>query len=510
VSQPQHPHASQQTTQQAVPQQRVIAGRYAVLEEIGRGGMGIVWLAEDRTIGRRVAIKELHLPAGVPDDERKVLEERVLREARTAGRLNDPGVVTVYDVVQEAGNTYIVMELIQAPTLSAIVGRQGPLPQEAVARLAEQLLSALEAAHAAGVVHRDVKPSNIMVAPNGRVKLTDFGIAQSTDDPRLTTSGILVGSPSYIAPERLRGAEADAGSDLWALAAALFYAVEGHSPYERSSTAATMHAILNEVPYLTRCQGPLASVIMGLLNGVPQARLTAPQVRGLLAQATNTPPTGTQQTVLGVSGYGGGTAMYPGPGATQLATGPQPGVVPSRARRRLVLVLVVVLVLAAAAGGWFIGRALLAEEQPADAAKGATMTYGKDGQIPQFEQNDGACPTARLAQGHSYPSSITSACDGPHEFEVVTNEFFDNEDLSYPDSTLRTFAESTCSLIFSSDLVATRDKAQSLTYVTLMPTKQSWEDAANDDSEDGGRRTIFCLVTSRQDQQLESQQLRSE
>ena len=509
MTQPEHPHASQQTTQQALPQQRVIAGRYAVLEEIGRGGMGIVWLAEDRTIGRRVAIKELHLPAGVPDDERRILEERVLREARTAGRLNDPGVVTVYDVVQEAGNTYIVMELIQAPTLSAIVARQGPLPQDAVARLAEQLLSALEAAHAAGVIHRDVKPSNIMVLPNGRVKLTDFGIAQSTDDPRLTTSGVLVGSPSYIAPERLRGAEADAGSDLWALAAVLFYAVEGHSPFERTSTAATMHAILSEVPYLTRCQGPLASVIMGLLNGVPQARLSATQVRGLLAQATNTPPTGTAN-LLGAAGYNGGTAMYPTPGATQLTTGPQPGVVPSRGRRRLVLVLVVALVLAAAAGGWFLGRALLAAEQPADAAKGPTMTYGKGGQIPEFAQSDGSCPTARLEQGHSYPSSITSACDGPHEFEVVTSDFFGSDELAYPESTLRTFAESTCSLVFSSDLVATRDKAQSLTYVTLMPTKQSWDDAVNDDNEDGGNRTIFCLVTSRQDQQLESQQLRSE
>jgi eukaryotic-like serine/threonine-protein kinase len=500
VTQPEH----QQTTQQALPNTRVIAGRYAVLEEIGRGGMGIVWLAEDRTIGRRVAIKELHLPAGVPDDERKVLEERVLREARTAGRLNDPAVVTVYDVVQEAGNTYIVMELIQAPTLSAIVNRQGPLPQEAVARLAEQLLSALEAAHAAGIVHRDVKPSNIMVLANGRVKLTDFGIAQSTDDPRLTVSGILVGSPSYIAPERLRGQEADAGSDLWALAASLFYAVEGRSPFERSSTAATMHAILNEVPFLTRCQGPLASAIMGLLNGVPQARLSATQVRGLLAQATNTPPTGTS-----VLGYNGGTAMYPTPGVTQVATGPQRGVAPSRGRRRLVLVLMVVLVLAAAAGGWFLGRALMAAEQPVDAAKGATMTYGKGGQIPEFEQSNLACPTARLEQGHSYPSSITSACDGPHEFEVVTSDYFSSDDLGYPADTLRTFAESSCSLIFSSELVATRDKAQSLTYVTLMPTKQSWEDDVRSNGSEGDR-TIYCLITSRHDQQLESQQLRAQ
>jgi serine/threonine protein kinase len=155
--------------------QRVIASRYVLLREIGRGGMGIVWLSEDRTIGRQVAIKELHLPDGVAPAEREVFEERVLREARAAGRLNDPGVVTVYDVVRDQGTTFIVMELIEATTLTDLVQQRGPLPQDAVARLAEQLLSALRTAHAAGVVHRDVKPSNIMVLPGGRVKLTDFG-----------------------------------------------------------------------------------------------------------------------------------------------------------------------------------------------------------------------------------------------------------------------------------------------------------------------------------------------
>ncbi len=486
----------------------MIAGRYVVLEEIGRGGMGIVWLAEDRTIGRRVAIKELHLPAGVPDDERKVLEERVLREARAAGRLNDPGVVTVYDVLQEAGNTYIVMELIQAPTLSGIVTRQGPLPQDAVARLADQLLSALESAHAAGVIHRDVKPSNIMVLANGRVKLTDFGIAQSTDDPRLTTSGILVGSPSYIAPERIRGGEADAASDLWALAAVLFYAVEGHSPFERSSTAATMHAILSEVPYLTRCQGPLASVIMGLLNTVPAARLSAAQVRGLLAQ-TQTPPTGTP-TGLVTAGYNGGTTMFTGPNTTQVGTGAhRPG--PPRGRRWLVLAMVVLLVAGAAAGGWFLGRALLAAEQPADAARGATMSYGKGGDIPVFALGYGACPTARLVAGRSYPSDSNSACEDAHEFEVIAWEpFGSNAELSYPASRLRTFAEAFCAAMFESDAVAPADKEQTLSYVTLYPTKKTWDDARNDDSNDGGSQSLYCLITNRQDRQLEKQQLSHE
>ncbi|HWM03438.1 MAG TPA: serine/threonine-protein kinase [Actinophytocola sp.] len=495
MTQQHHPESAPQAAQQ-----RVIAGRYVILDEIGRGGMGIVWLADDRTIGRRVAIKELHLPAGVPPDERAVLEERVLREARTAGRLNDPAVVTVYDVVQETGNTYIVMELIQAPTLSAIVTQRGSLPQEAVARLAEQLLSALEAAHAAGVVHRDVKPSNIMVSPNGRVKLTDFGIAQSTDDPRLTTSGILVGSPSYIAPERIRGGEADAGSDLWALAAVLFYAVEGHSPFERASTAATMHAILNEIPYLTRSQGPLASVIMGLLNSVPQARLTAPQVRGLLAQATQTPPTGTRTMVHG------GTAMYPAPNATQLVPAGPAG----RRRRAPVLVLVALLVAGAFVGGWFGGRAMLPEE-PVDATKGATMTYGSGGQLKSFQLSNNSCSASVLREGRSYPSSSAS-CDEPHEFEVMeaVDPFSSEPELEYLKEPLTTYAEATCALVFASHRVPAEDKNDTLTYVTLVPTETSWDDAVDQNNEDGGDRGIYCLLTGRNDRQLEQQQISTE
>ncbi|RZS34746.1 protein kinase-like protein [Herbihabitans rhizosphaerae] len=262
---------------------RVIADRYEIVSELGRGGMGIVWLAEDRTIGRRVAIKELHVPPGVPPAERGVFEERVLREARTAGRLNDPAVVTVYDVLRTDGGMFIVMELVEAPTLDDEIKVEGPLPPSQVAAIGEQVLSALEAAHAAGVVHRDVKPSNVMLPSSHRAKLTDFGIAQAHDDPRITTSGILVGSPTYIAPERLHGEDAGPASDLWALGAVLYFAVEGRSPFERTSTAATMNAILNDTPVLTRAHGPLAEAIMGLLERDPRSRPTPDRVRALLS-----------------------------------------------------------------------------------------------------------------------------------------------------------------------------------------------------------------------------------
>ena len=477
-----------------VTQQRVIAGRYVVLEEIGRGGMGVVWLAEDRTIGRRVAIKELHLPAGVPPDERKVLEERVLREARTAGRLNDPGVVTVYDVVQESGATYIVMELIQAPTLAAIVANQGPLSPVAAARIAEQLLSALEAAHAAGVVHRDVKPSNIMVAPNGRVKLTDFGIAQSVDDPRLTSSGVLIGSPTYLAPELIHGAQADAGSDLWALAASLFFAVEGHSAFERSSTAATMHAIINEVPYLTRCRGPLASAIMGLLNPTPQARLSAQQVRGLLAQTVQGHPTG-EQTVITAGQVHGGTAMYPAPGATQVA--------PRAAGRRRgpwpVVALVALLVAGAFAGGWFGGRAGLVDPPAVDPAKGETFTYGDGGQIPAFTFSTHNCGGSPIEAGREYTSSVN--CDETHDFEVAYGlDLYGSDAIDYPGvANLTAYGEKLCALVFTNNTFVPEGRRGALQYVTLVPSERSWTAAEDYD------RATYCLLRNRNQDQLSEQ-----
>jgi eukaryotic-like serine/threonine-protein kinase len=480
-----------------VTQQRVIAGRYVVLEEIGRGGMGIVWLAEDRTIGRRVAIKELHLPAGVPAEERRVLEERVLREARTAGRLNDPGVVTVYDVVQEHGTTYIVMELIQAPTLTDIVSRHGPLQPDQVARLADQLLSALEAAHQAGVVHRDVKPSNIMVLANGRVKLTDFGIAQSTDDPRLTTSGILIGSPTYLAPEVIRGEQAGPGSDLWALAASLFYAVEGYAAFERSSTAATMHAIVSEVPYLTRCHGPLASAIMGLLNATPSARLSPQQVRGLLAQAAH--PTGEQTVAHPPPGT---AAMYRPPGATQLATGPR---APRRRRNPWpVVAAVAVLVVGAFAGGWFGGRSGMVE-QVVDPAKGPTYTYG-GGDVPTFDLTEGSCSSASLQSGNSYVD--TTDCADAHAFEVLNSldAFNSADEVPYPDvAWMKSIAESWCGLIFNTDEVVPAGERDRLTRTALVPAQESWEASTSATSGVQRDRRLYCVIADRDGKQLQDQ-----
>ncbi|WP_235926440.1 serine/threonine-protein kinase [Actinokineospora pegani] len=467
------------------PGQRVVAGRYVVQSELGRGGMGVVWLAEDRMIGRQVAIKELHLPDGVPHAERKVFEERVLREARTAGRLNDPAVVTVYDVVQEAGATYIVMELIQAPTLSDVVKERGPLPQDQVAVLAEQLLSALEAAHQAGIVHRDVKPSNIMLARNGRVKLTDFGIAQSLDDPRLTSSGMLIGSPTYMAPERIRGEEAQGSSDLWALGAVLFFAVEGYSPFERTTTAATMHAILAEVPYLTRAQGALASIITGLMNGTPQGRLTGPQVRSLLGHVRNGPPSGP---VAAHSGPVPTQTHYippTPPNATHLVAAGQGG----RVRTKTALVIAGVLAVVGLVAGIFLREAFIPSADAENVVQ--TYSYGPGGDLTEFELREGYCSNNPLQMNAGYSSS-GSDCDKPHKIEVFGSfsPLSTSYDLTYNGDRVKGAAEGFCTWLFNTERVdPTKHADGKLAFAVVYPSQAVWED---DDI--SNRYETFCVV----------------
>ncbi len=290
-------------------------GRYRLIRELGRGGMGAVWLGQDTMLGREVAVKELAVPGGVPPEERDVYQERVIREARLASRLADPAVVTVYDLIKDNGQTYIVMELIDAPTLTDLVARTGPLNGGKVASLARQLLSALEAAHEAGIVHRDVKPGNVMVPAKGTAKLTDFGIAQSLDDPRLTATGALIGSPAYMSPERFSGHEASPAWDLWALGATLFYASEGYGPFERDTTSATMLAVMTERPQPAKATGQLAALIVALLEPDPDRRIGAEHARRLIEDL----PEATRHVDPGHRP--GSTKIDPGPSATKVDAG---------------------------------------------------------------------------------------------------------------------------------------------------------------------------------------------
>src|SRR5918994_3936556 len=211
---------------------RIVADRYIPQEQLGRGGMGTVWRAHDELLQRTVALKEIELPATLSEAERDSLKARVLREARTAARLSHPNAVTTFDVIDEEGRSYIVMELVDAEPLSQRISRDGVLSPSEAARIGVGVLDALEAAHAVGIIHRDVKPSNVMVSRD-TVKLADFGIATIKGDPKITQTGIILGSPSYMAPEQARSEPAVPATDLWGLGVTLYTAVEGTGPFER-------------------------------------------------------------------------------------------------------------------------------------------------------------------------------------------------------------------------------------------------------------------------------------
>jgi serine/threonine protein kinase len=301
---------------------RLVAGRYALKAPLGRGGMGVVWRAQDAVLGREVAVKEVVFPPTMADEERRPAQARVMREARAAARLNHPGAVTLYDVVQDHGGTFIVMELISAPTLADLVRADGPLPVERVAEIAAQLASALEAAHQAGIVHRDVKPGNVMVSGGGTAKLADFGIASLQGDPQLTSTGLVIGSPAYMAPEQARGEESGPPADFWALGATMFYAVEGEPPFDRGTSIATLAAVVNEPPRPPRRAGPLTPLITALLTKDPAARPTGPELRAELGRLVGQNRPASPTEVLPVHGPGrtiplAGPAPDPAPDAEE-------------------------------------------------------------------------------------------------------------------------------------------------------------------------------------------------
>jgi hypothetical protein len=269
---------------------RLVADRYALKAPLGRGGMGVVWRAQDAVLGREVAVKEVVFPPTMPDEERRRAQARVMREARAAARLNHPSAVTLYDVVQDHGGTFIVMELVDAPTLADLVRDHGPLPVRRVAEIAAQVAGALEAAHLAGIVHRDVKPGNVMVPARGPAKLADFGIASLQGDPQLTSTGLVIGSPAYMAPEQARGEESGPPVDFWALGATMFYAVEGEPPFDRGTSIATLAAVVNDAPRAPHRAGPLTRLITALLTKDPTARPSGPELRAELARQAAVPP----------------------------------------------------------------------------------------------------------------------------------------------------------------------------------------------------------------------------
>ncbi|MGI8900283.1 MAG: protein kinase domain-containing protein [Nocardioides sp.] len=302
----------------------MIAGRYTLDREIGRGGMGAVWLGRDEVLGRDVALKRLGgLPsAGTPDFE------RAEREAKLAARLNHPHVVAVFDLVDDDGEQWLVMEHVEGLNLSALVKRDGPLTVDQASIVIRQAAEALTEAHAAGIVHRDVKPSNILLTPTGQVKLTDFGIARAEADASLTQTGLVTGSPAYLAPEVATGRMATDASDVWALGATLYHALEGSPPYDAGDNVlGAMYKIVNEEPPRPTHAGWLAPLMLATMAKDPADRWTMLQVRQFLTQGPQGGPPGPVPTdpTMAMSATPTVPATVPAPGAPAAETsGPAP------------------------------------------------------------------------------------------------------------------------------------------------------------------------------------------
>ncbi len=259
----------------------MIAGRYALLDEIGRGGMGIVWRGEDEVLGRTVALKKVGMsPGGASPDL-----QRAEREARLAARLNHPHVVAVFDLATDGDEQWLVMEYVESRNLAELLRDHGPLGPDQAAALLAQAADALAAAHGAGIVHRDVKPSNILVTPTGQVKLTDFGIARANADATLTKTGLVSGSPAYLAPEVAAGAPATTASDVWAIGATLFHALEGRPPYETGGNVmGTLYQIVHEDPPRSTRAGWLAPLLEATMTKAPEDRWAMREVLATLGK----------------------------------------------------------------------------------------------------------------------------------------------------------------------------------------------------------------------------------
>jgi eukaryotic-like serine/threonine-protein kinase len=263
--------------------ERVVAGRYRLRRRLGQGSMGTVWEAFDEFLGRPVAVKEVLLPPGMSDAQTAELRERTLREARAIAVLSHPNVITLHDVAREDGEPFVVTEYMPAHSLATLIDLLGPLPEEKAAAVADAVAAGLSAAHQAGITHRDVKPGNVLIGVDGRVKLTDFGIARNVAERTLTSTGIMLGSPAYIAPEVAAGGVVTPAADLWGLGATLFAVIEGRPPYDvNGAVLATVNQVVNgEVPRPS-VDGPIGEVVAGLMVKEPGERISLREVRNRL------------------------------------------------------------------------------------------------------------------------------------------------------------------------------------------------------------------------------------
>jgi serine/threonine protein kinase len=382
---------------------RLIAGRYRLTEQIGRGGMGTVWLAADEMLNRRVALKRLHEDSRFADDELPLMYERTRREAQSAARIAHPNVVVVHDVVEDDGLPCIVMEYVPSTTLGALLKSGGTVSPEEAARIGRGMVGALRAAHEAGVLHRDVKPGNVLLTEGGRVVLTDFGIATATGTSTLTRTGEIVGSIDFMAPERIQGDTPGPASDLWALGATLYQAVEGQPPFRRLTPVETAYSIVTAPLEPMKRAGPLEPLITALLAKDPAERPSAEETELALRSVTEDtePRAWTASVPLSTPG------RAPDPdrtGGTRRRTGGTGEVAPVRPRdgrgRRTVLwsAVAVILVAGGTAGGLYYVNLPDKDAQSAGSGTSPTPTTYAPSPVP-----DGYHLVTEKALGVAFP-----------------------------------------------------------------------------------------------------------
>ncbi|WP_172384631.1 serine/threonine-protein kinase [Streptomyces sp. MNP-20] len=364
----------------------LLAGRYRLGESIGSGGMGRVWRARDEVLHRAVAVKELTAAQWVQEADRAVLLTRTQTEARAQAQINHSAVVTVHDVLEYDDRPWIVMELVEGCSLADAVKERGRVEAREVARIGLWVLRALRAAHTAGVLHRDIKPGNVLLSDDGRVLLTDFGIAAIEGDKTITRTGEVVGSVDYLAPERVSGANPGPAADLWALGATLYTAVEGNSPFRRTSPLGTMQAVVTEEPAAAAHAGALGPVIAALLRKDPTARPSADEAEQMLAEAAEGRRPSTAQAYVPTR-----TNQLPPPVARPVAqpataqqtapATPTPPAAPGRGRwaRRLALVAAAALLGGGAVFGYLQFGGDNGDRARAEASEGTESKGGKDG-----------------------------------------------------------------------------------------------------------------------------------
>jgi serine/threonine protein kinase len=309
-------------------QVRRIGGRYTLSGLLGAGAMGTVWSGFDEVLQRRVAVKELKVPPGVPSHEAAEARERIMREARALGGLSHPNIITVFDVVDVEGEPMVVMELVPSRNLATMISEHGTLTMSQVAVVGFATAGGLRAAHRSGITHRDVKPGNVLIADDGRVKLTDFGIARNVADAPMTSAGLVLGSPAYIAPEVAMGKAVTPAADLWGLGATLFAAVEGRPPYDvGGDPVATITEVVDGDVPRPRGSGPVVDVIAALMRKEPEARMPLEEVRQRLRPLIDDPDDPVYPGSPDAPTIGAGIHVPAPAGRTELS-GPRPAPLP--------------------------------------------------------------------------------------------------------------------------------------------------------------------------------------